>query len=259
MPRRWPRACKRARPDNVVFTYQGDGDLASIGAAEIVHAATRGEKITAIFVNNAIYGMTGGQMAPTTLPGQVTTTTPYGRDVQPCAAIPSACARCWPPWTARPTSPGCPSTTSSNIMEAKKAIKKAFEIQMAGKGFTLVEVLSTCPTNWGMTPQEALKWLQEKMIPQYPLGVQKGGASDMEAQFLVAGFGGQGVLLIGQLLAKAAMHDGMNVSWMPSYGPEMRGGDSQLRRGDQRRAHRQPAGYRAAHCRADEQAQPEKV
>ena len=164
--------CKRVHPDACVFTYQGDGDLASIGAAEITHAATRGEKITAIFVNNAIYGMTGGQMAPTTLPGQVTTTSPYGRDPALCG-YPIRMSE----MLATLDGPAYIARVSvhdvKHIMEAKKAIKKAFEMQMAGKGFTLVEVLSTCPTNWGMTPQEALKWLQEKMIPQYPLGVKK--------------------------------------------------------------------------------------
>ena len=164
--------CKRVHPDACVFTYQGDGDLASIGAAEIVHAATRGEKITVIFVNNAIYGMTGGQMAPTTLPGQVTTTSPYGRDPALCG-YPIRMSE----MLATLDGPAYIARVSvhdvKHIMEAKKAIKKAFEMQMAGKGFTLVEVLSTYPTNWGMTPQEALKWLQEKMIPQYPLGVKK--------------------------------------------------------------------------------------
>ena len=164
--------CKRVRPDNLVFTYQGDGDLASIGAAEITHAATRGEKITAIFVNNAIYGMTGGQMAPTTLIGQKATTCPAGRDAKvnghPIRMSEMLATLDGPAYIARVS-----VHDVKHIMEAKKAIKKAFEIQMAGKGFTLVEVLSTCPTNWGMTPQEALKWLQEKMIPQYPLGVKK--------------------------------------------------------------------------------------
>ena len=164
---------KRAMgPDTMVFTYQGDGDLASIGTAEIVHAAHRGEKIVTIFVNNAIYGMTGGQMAPTTLPGQVTTTSPYGRDPALCG-YPIRMSE----MLATLDGPAYIARVSvhdvKHIMEAKKAIKKAFEMQMAGKGFTLVEVLSTCPTNWGMTPQEALKWLQEKMIPQYPLGVKK--------------------------------------------------------------------------------------
>lgn len=160
---------KRTQPGKAVFTYQGDGDLASIGAAEIVHAATRGEKITTIFVNNAIYGMTGGQMAPTTLPGQVTTTSPYGRDVNHCGYPIRVCEMLstlnGPAFIERVSVHDVP-----HIKKAKAAIKKAFELQMAGKGFTLVEVLSTCPTNWGKTPKEALEWLQSDMIPMYPLG-----------------------------------------------------------------------------------------
>jgi 2-oxoglutarate ferredoxin oxidoreductase subunit beta len=163
---------KRVHPDHIVFTYQGDGDLASIGAAEIVHAATRGEKITVIFVNNAIYGMTGGQMAPTTLPGQVTTTSPYGRDVDHCGypiRVSEMLATLdGPAYIARVS-----VHDVKHILEAKKSIKKAFEMQAQGKGFSLVEVLSTCPTNWGMTPKEALNWLEANMIPQYPLGVKK--------------------------------------------------------------------------------------
>jgi 2-oxoglutarate/2-oxoacid ferredoxin oxidoreductase subunit beta len=163
---------KRVCPDKAVFTYQGDGDLASIGTAEIVHAATRGEKFTTIFVNNAIYGMTGGQMAPTTLPGQVTTTSPYGRDVNHCGwpiKVSEMLATLnGPAYIARVSVHDVP-----NIKKAKAAIKKAFQLQMEGRGFTLVEVLSTCPTNWGLTPQEALKWLQTSMLPAYPLGVYK--------------------------------------------------------------------------------------
>jgi len=163
---------KRVLPDKIVFTYQGDGDLASIGAAEIVHAATRGEKITTIFVNNAIYGMTGGQMAPTTLLGQKTTTSPFGRDVDrngyPVRVSEMLATLDGPAYIARVS-----VHNVKEIMNAKKAIKKAFEYQLAGKGFSLVEVLSTCPTNWGLAPAEALKWLEEKMIPQYPLGVKK--------------------------------------------------------------------------------------
>ncbi len=163
---------KRIYPDKVIFTYQGDGDLASIGTAEIVHAAHRSENITVIFVNNAIYGMTGGQMAPTTLEGQVTTTTPYGRDVnsigyplrvsEMLATIPGA------KYIERVSvdSPG-------NVRKAKKAIKKAFEAQLAGKGFNLVEVLGTCNIGWGMTPVDSLQWVRDKMIPYYPLGVYK--------------------------------------------------------------------------------------
>ncbi len=163
---------KRVHPDKVVFTYQGDGDLASIGAAEIVHAATRGEKITTIFVNNAIYGMTGGQMAPTSLPGQITTTSPYGRNTDLCG-YPVKMSE----MLSQLDGPAFIERVSvhdvAHVVAAKKAIKKAFEAQIAGKGFSMVEVLSTCPTNWGLTPQEALKWLEENMIPQYPLGVFK--------------------------------------------------------------------------------------
>ena len=164
--------CKRAKPDTLVFTYQGDGDLASIGTAEIVHAAHRGEKITTIFVNNAIYGMTGGQMAPTTLVGQKTTTSPYGRDEAWCGA-PIRIAE------MLSTIPGsyyierCAVNNTANIIKCKAAIKKAFKYQMEGKGFTMIEVLSSCPTNWGLGPVEAMKWLEENMIPYYPLGVYK--------------------------------------------------------------------------------------
>ena len=164
--------CKRVNPDNIVFTYQGDGDLASIGAVEITHAATRGENITVIFVNNAIYGMTGGQMAPTTLPGQVTTTSPYGRDPALCGypiRVSEMLATLdGPAYIAR-----CSVHDVKHIMDAKKCIRKAFETQIARKGFSMVEVLSSCPTNWGMTPREALNWLEANMIPQYPLGVKK--------------------------------------------------------------------------------------
>ena len=163
---------KRVLPDRAVFTYQGDGDLASIGTAEIVHAATRGEKITVIFVNNAIYGMTGGQMAPTTLPGQVTTTSPYGRDVSHCG-YPVRFSEMLatlngPAYIERVSVHDVP-----HIKKAKAAIKKAFQLQMEGRGFTLVEVLSTCPTNWGKTPKEAFEWLKSDMLPTYPLGVYK--------------------------------------------------------------------------------------
>ena len=168
---------KRVLPNNVVFTYQGDGDLASIGAAEITHAATRGEKITTIFVNNGIYGMTGGQMAPTTLIGQKATTCPAGRSEdwsglpikmsEMLAAVPSSY------YIERVA-----VNNTANIAKAKKAIAKAFRLQMEGKGFCMIEVLSTCPTNWGLSPVEALDWLEKNMIPYYPLGVYK----DKEAE-----------------------------------------------------------------------------
>ena len=168
---------KRTHPHQAVFTYQGDGDLASIGAAEIVHAAMRGEKFTTIFVNNAIYGMTGGQMAPTTLIGQKATTCPAGRSEEwsglpikmseMLAAVPSSY------YIERVA-----VNNTANIAKAKKAIAKAFRLQMEGKGFTMIEVLSTCPTNWGLSPVEAMEWLEKNMIPYYPLGVYK----DKEAE-----------------------------------------------------------------------------
>ena len=160
---------KRVHPDKVVFTYQGDGDLASIGAAEIVHAAARGEKITTIFVNNAIYGMTGGQMAPTTLPGQKATTSPYGRDVEHCG-YPIKVSEMLSTLHGAAFVERVSVHNPANVRKAKKAIKKAFEIQLAGKGFGIVEVLSTCPTNWGLHPLDSLKWLEDNMIPYYPLG-----------------------------------------------------------------------------------------
>ena len=163
---------KRVQPDSVVFTYQGDGDLAAIGTAETVHVAARGELVTTIFVNNCIYGMTGGQMAPTTLPSQVTETSPYGRNVKTdgypirvsemISTLDGAC------YVERVS-----VDTVANIRKAKKSIKKAFQLQIDGKGFTLIEVLSICPTNWGMSASESIKWLQSDMIPYYPLGIYK--------------------------------------------------------------------------------------
>ncbi len=163
---------KRCLPERTVFTYQGDGDLASIGTAEIVHAAARSEKITTIFVNNAVYGMTGGQMAPTTLPGQKTTTSPRGREKElnglPIRVCEMLATLDGATYVARVS-----VHDPKHIVQAKKAIRKAFEIQKAGLGFALVEVLSTCPTNWGLSPKESIKWLAENMIPYYPLGVFK--------------------------------------------------------------------------------------
>ena len=163
---------KRAKPDNVVFTYQGDGDLAAIGTAETVHSATRGENISVIFVNNAIYGMTGGQMAPTTLPGQVTQTTPYGRDVN-YSGYPVRICEMLSTLSGVAYAERVAVNNVPNIRKAKAAIKKALTAQIGKKGFSIVEVLSGCPTNWGMTPQEALQWIDDKMIPYYPLGVYK--------------------------------------------------------------------------------------
>lgn len=160
---------KRVLPDKVVFTYQGDGDLASIGMAEIMHAAGRGENITVIFVNNAIYGMTGGQMAPTTLPGQKTTSSPQGRDVE-IQGYPLRMAE----MIAKMDGAGYVVRRSlhdpANIRKAKKAVRAAFETQVRGLGFAMVELLSTCPTNWGITPINSLKWVEDHMIPVFPIG-----------------------------------------------------------------------------------------
>lgn len=163
---------KRVHPDHLVFTYQGDGDLAAIGTAETVHAAARSENISIIFVNNAIYGMTGGQMAPTSLVNQVTQTTPYGRKVEnqgyPIRVSEMLSTIEGATYIERVSVDSIP-----NIRKAKAAIKKSFECQLAHKGFSLVEVLSTCPTNWGLEPTEAIKWLRENMMEHYPLGVYK--------------------------------------------------------------------------------------
>ena len=163
---------KRALPNNIIFTYQGDGDLAAIGTAETVHIAARGEHVTIIFINNAIYGMTGGQMAPTTLPGQVTQTTPYGRDtsysgnpIRVCEMISTLDGAAYVERVA--------VNNVKNVIKAKAAIKRGFEMQMQKKGLSLIEVVSTCPTNWGLTPVNALKWLEENMLPYYPLGNYK--------------------------------------------------------------------------------------
>ncbi len=164
---------KRVHPGNMVFTYQGDGDLASIGTAEIVHAANRGEKITTIFINNAIYGMTSGQMAPTTLVGQVTTTSPFGRKPE-IEGYPLNMSEMLSTLKGAVFVERVSLHDIKNIKNAKKAIMKAFKVQQAGLGFSIVEVLSSCPTNWGLEPVQALKWIEDKMIPQYPLGNFKG-------------------------------------------------------------------------------------
>jgi 2-oxoisovalerate ferredoxin oxidoreductase beta subunit len=254
-------AIKRTCPGKIVISYQGDGDLAAIGTAEIVHAANRGEKITVFFVNNAIYGMTGGQMAPTTLVGQKSTTSPWGR---------------------RPVNEGFPLHMSEliatleapvyvervalsdnkNIMKARRAVRRGLENQRDGLGFSFVEILSPCPTIWGKDPVEARHWVGEKLIPAFPLNVfrdRKPEASTNNAPpqrtvsdvleisakdeanyakfaehphhfrdytIKIAGFGGQGVLLLGQLLTEMGMREGLEVSWLPSYGPEMRSGSA---------------------------------
>jgi 2-oxoisovalerate ferredoxin oxidoreductase beta subunit len=253
---------KRAHPHSIVISYQGDGDLAAIGTAEIIHAANRGENITVFFVNNAIYGMTGGQMAPTTLVGQKTTTSPYGR---------------------RPANEGYPIKVSELISQlqapvyvervglfdnkqrakTRLAIRKALKCQIDNLGFSLVEILSPCPSGWKLEPVESLKWIAENMVKQFPLGVYRDRLKEVEPyqletvqpttaeiktlldvaveeektfsrtsvpkkytnpEIIIAGFGGQGVLLLGATLAQAGMLQNYFVSWLPSYGPEMRGG-----------------------------------
>lgn len=171
---------KRANPELTVFTYQGDGDLAAIGTAETVHVGARGENITIIFVNNAIYGMTGGQMAPTTLLGQVTTTSPYGRireiqgnPIRVCEMVSTLDGVAY----AERVSVDC----VKNVVNAKKAIKKGFMMQQEKKGLSIIEVLSTCPTNWGLSPEKAIDWLRENMIEHYPLGVYKDITATEEA------------------------------------------------------------------------------
>lgn len=165
---------KRVMPDGIVFTYQGDGDIAAIGTAEIVHAAARGERITTIFVNNAIYGMTGGQMAPTSLANQVTTTSPYGRNTE-SAGLPIRLSEMLATLDGAHYLARVAVNTPANMAKAKSAIKKAFETQVAGSGFSMVEVLSTCPTNWGLSAIEASKWMEINMMPYYPLGVFRDG------------------------------------------------------------------------------------
>jgi len=296
---------KRSCPDKIVIAYQGDGDLAAIGTAEIVHAANRGEKIAVIFVNNAIYGMTGGQMAPTTLVGQKTTTSPWGRrpanEGYPLHVSELLATLRAPAYIERVA-----LSDNKNIMRARRAIRKAIENQRDGVGFSFVEILSPCPTIWGMDPVDARRWVADKMVSDFPLGVfldrkpeisdgappQRPVAQVLEiedatqalswsprvtqslppdaevaevsrlAQTLahadgvaersfekvcaspkagreaprgrafrklslkIAGFGGQGVLVLGQLLTEMGMREGLEVSWLPSYGPEMRSGSA---------------------------------
>jgi 2-oxoglutarate ferredoxin oxidoreductase subunit beta len=163
---------KRVHPDLVIFTYQGDGDLASIGTNEVIHAAARGENITTIFINNAVYGMTGGQMAPTTLPGMVTTSSPYGRDVK-TQGYPLRVCELLSELDGATYIVRRSAYKPAEVRKLRKAIKTAFQVQMAGLGFSLVEVVSNCPTNWGMTPKESLTFVEERMIAYYPLGDYK--------------------------------------------------------------------------------------
>jgi 2-oxoisovalerate ferredoxin oxidoreductase beta subunit len=255
-------AVKRSRPDSIVVAYQGDGDLAAIGAAEILHAANRGEAITVIFVNNGIYGMTGGQMAPTTPIGKKSTTSPFGRNpftdgfpIHVCEVLNALEA----PVFIERVSLG----NNTQIMYAAKAIKRAVENQVKGLGFSFVEVLSPCPTNWKMQPVDAQKFVDTEMSatfgvanfrdrtahaairPKAPpappaepllrvLGLEADSGApavmpprqELDLCIKVAGFGGQGVLMVGEVLAEAGLEAGYEVSWLPSYGPEMRSGTS---------------------------------
>ena len=251
---------KRACPDKIVVSYQGDGDLAAIGTAEIIHAANRGERITCFFVNNAIYGMTGGQMAPTTLVGQKSTTSPWGRRPGN-EGFPVHMSELLATLEAPVYIERVALSDNKNIMRARRAVRKALELQRDGAGFSFVEILSPCPTIWNMDPVDARRWVAEKMIPAFPLNVFRDkkaaevtsvnpphktvaevvGVTEKNASPIVgnkrphhaphltvkiAGFGGQGVLLLGQLLAEMGMREGLEVSWLPSYGPEMRSGSA---------------------------------
>lgn len=252
---------KRAHPEKIVLAYQGDGDLAAIGTAEIIHAANRGEKISVFFVNNAIYGMTGGQMAPTTLVGQKSTTTPWGR--RPAnEGFPIHMAELISTLDAPAYVERVAVGDNKTIMKARRAIRRALENQRDGMGFSFVEILSPCPTIWGLDPKDARRWVGEKMVPVFPLNVfrdrkpeiQENNAPPLRSvpealeigpaekpavmatakhvhtfhqmTIRIAGFGGQGVLLFGQFLTEMGMREGLEVSWLPSYGPEMRSGSA---------------------------------
>jgi 2-oxoisovalerate ferredoxin oxidoreductase beta subunit len=255
-------ALKRANPHAVVISYQGDGDLAAIGGNNILQAANRGEHITVFFVNNAIYGMTGGQLAPTTLPGMVTTTTPYGRDLNnegpPMKVVELLSSLDGPTYLERTA-----VMSNATISKTRRAIRKAIQCQLDGKGFSMVEILSACGSGWKVEPKDQYDWMEENMLPHFSLGVKKDILEEREPWFRefkaitpaemvneldlnvpdpvlfptevkkdsytnpslkLAGFGGQGILSAGTMLANAGMEQGMHTSWIPSYGPEMRGG-----------------------------------
>jgi 2-oxoisovalerate ferredoxin oxidoreductase beta subunit len=253
---------KRMRPESIVLSYQGDGDLAAIGGNEILHAANRGEGITVFFVNNGIYGMTGGQMAPTTPLGMKTVTSPFGRrdrvegyPMRMCELLATLEA---PVYIERVA-----LTDAKQHMRARKAVRRALQNQVDGLGFSFVEVLAACPTGWKLTPQDAIRWVEKNMIPIFPLGVYKDRTAAVKAtgpavpasvagiaksevpgsetrpapasgalargqlppvSMKISGFGGQGVLFMGIAMAEAGMREGLQVSFIPSYGPEMRGG-----------------------------------
>jgi len=253
-------AVKRSRPQSIVISYQGDGDLSAIGSAEILHAANRGENISVIFVNNAIYSMTGGQVAPTTLLGQPSTTTPGGRSAR-SEGYPLRVSELLGTLEAPVYIERVAIGDNKQIAQGYRAVRKAIENQVRGLGFSLVEILSTCPTIWKMSPVESQRWVHDVMETTFPLGVIRDrtrealprelpapesvdlrtvlGITDNAAtqphneerlatnlQVRVAGFGGQGVLLLGEVLAEAGLNAGLEVSWLPSYGPEMRSGTS---------------------------------
>lgn len=253
---------KRVLPHSITISYQGDGDLAAIGGNNIIQAANRGENITVFFVNNAIYGMTGGQMAPTTLLDQKTTTTPYGRKPEN-EGMPMKVSELISQLDAPVYVERVAITDAKHTMKTRAAVRKALKNQIENKGFSLVEVLSVCPSGWKMTPVQSKKWLEEYMTKIFPLGVYKDRSAEIEPResvrkvfstddirnklnipaqemikneipdvqsqykdprLILAGFGGQGILMLGVGLAEAGMEAGYNVSWLPSYGPEMRGG-----------------------------------
>jgi 2-oxoisovalerate ferredoxin oxidoreductase beta subunit len=253
---------KRSHPHSIVICYQGDGDMAAIGGNEIIQAANRGENITVFFVNNAIYGMTGGQMAPTTLVGQRTTTSPYGRNPGN-EGYPMRMSELLSQLDAPVYIERVALSDPKNTNKTRRAVRKALQIQIENKGFSLVEVLSVCPSGWKMTPIQSKQWLNDYLVKQFPLGVYRDRSESVTAteskrfEFItqdlrnkleipthefstrtaemvdsqfenprikLAGFGGQGVLMLGLMLAQAGMQAGYNVSWIPSYGPEMRGG-----------------------------------
>jgi len=248
---------KRVKPDSIVISYQGDGDLAAIGGNEILHTANRGEAITVIFVNNGIYGMTGGQMAPTTPLGQKTTTSPRGRtfavEGPPMRVCELLATLDGPAYIERVA-----LTDAKHHLAARKAIRKALQNQIEGRGFSLVEVLSTCPSGWKVSPREAIHWVEKNLMPVFPLqvfrdvdrsneirpltveaplpaepaveeaapGAKSSAAAEKfeEVALILSGFGGQGVLFSGIILAEGAVREGLETTWIPSYGPEMRGG-----------------------------------
>jgi len=248
---------KRVKPGSIVISYQGDGDLAAIGGNEILHTANRGEAITVIFVNNGIYGMTGGQMAPTTPLGQKTSTSPRGRteavEGPPLRVCELLATLDGPAYIERVA-----LTDAKHHMAARKAIRKAIKNQVDGRGFSFVEALSTCPSGWKVSPRESVAWIEKNMMPVFPLKVfrdidrseairrliveapppampaakqdatsAESSAADKnfdEAALILSGFGGQGVLFAGIILAEGAVREGLETTWIPSYGPEMRGG-----------------------------------